>query len=122
MNKKETAQILAIVRTAYPNTKIENAAATVEAWYMGLGDYSASSVMKAARLHMATKRFFPTIAEIREQIIRAELIYSDTELEPNNQKLLGTKNDLIVIDDIDEKLEDFCKSIGLGYDNDIEGE
>lgn len=104
MNSKEAAQILAVVRTAYPNTKIEDAGAMVQAWVMGLGDYSASSVMKAARLHMETAKFFPTIAEIREKIVRAELIYKESEIEtqkiePSKQKLLGNDNQLTVIDD-----------------------
>ena len=127
MNSKEAAQILAVVRTAYPNTKIEDAGAMVQAWVMGLGDYSASSVMKAARLHMATAKFFPTIAEIREKIVRAELIYRESDIEtnriePSKQKLLGNETSLIVADDVDEKLENLCKFVGLGYPNDIEAD
>ena len=127
MNSKEAAQILAVVRTAYPNTKIEDAGAMVQAWVMGLGDYSASSVMKAARLHMATAKFFPTIAEIREKIVRAELIYKEADIEtnkiePSKHKLLGNETGLIVCDDVDEKLENLCKFVGLGYPNEIEGE
>lgn len=127
MNRKEAAQILAVVRTAYPNTKIEDAGAMVQAWVMGLGDYSASSVMKAARLHMATAKFFPTIAEIREKIVRAELIYRESDIEtqkiePSKQKLLGNETSLIVTDDVDEKLENLCKFVGLGYPNDIEAD
>ena len=104
MNNKEAAQILAVVRTAYPNTKIEDAGAMVQAWVMGLGDYSASSVMKAAQLHMATAKFFPTIAEIREKIVRAEIVYNEADIEtnkiePSKQKLLGNDNQLTVIDD-----------------------
>lgn len=110
MNNKEAAQILAIIRSAYPNTKIDDAGAMVQAWVMGLGDYSASSVMKAARLHMATAKFFPSISEIREKIVRAELIYSESEIETKklepSKKLLGNDNDLIVFDEIknDENL------------------
>lgn len=104
MNSKEAAQILAVVRTAYPNTKIEDAGAMVQAWVMGLGDYSASSVMKAARLHMATAKFFPTIAEIRNNIVRAEIVYNEADIEtnriePSKQKLLGNDNQLSVVDD-----------------------
>ena len=124
MNKKETAQILAIVRTAYPNVRIDNPAGTVQAWQMTLGEYSADSVMKAARLHMNTSKFFPTPADIREKIIRAELIYNESEIElksiaPSNVKLIGTEIDYIAID---EQLENTCKFVGLGYQNEIEGE
>lgn len=125
MNKKETAQILAVVRAVYPNTKIEDAGAMVTGWYMELGDYAASSVMKAARLHMATSKYFPTPAEIKAKIVRAELIYSDSELdasklESGQPKLIGNNTDIIVMDDIDDKLEAFCKWVGLGYPNECE--
>ena len=123
MNKKEAAQILAICRAVYPNTKIEDASATVTGWVMELGDFSSEAIMKAARLHMATSKFFPTPADIREKIVRAELVYSDTELDHVQEpKLLGNSNDLIVIDDIDEKLDNFCQWVGLGHSNEIEGD
>ena len=104
MNKKECAQILAIVRAVYPNTKIEDAAAMVEGWHMVLGDYPAATIMRAARLHMATSKYFPTPVEITEKIPRAELIYSGNRLNaPKNesqpQKLLGNNIDVVVIDD-----------------------
>lgn len=126
MTKKEAAQILAIVRAVYPNIKIEDAGATLQGWMLELGDFSASAVMKAARLHMATSKYFPTPAEIREKIVRAELIYSDSEIDPDKKlecqqpKLLGNDIDVVVMDDIDDRLENFCKWIGLGYPNEIE--
>ena len=123
MNKKEAAQILAIVRSVYPHTKIEDANATVQGWVLELGEFSAKAVLKAAQLHMATSKFFPTPADIREKMVRAQLVYTDTELDHTQQpKLIGNETDLIVMDDIDDKLEDFCKWVGLGYPNEIEGE
>ena len=123
MNKKEAAQILAIVRAVYPNTKIEDAGAMVQGWVLELGEFSSEAIMKAARLHMATSKFFPTPADIREKIVRAQLVYSDTELDHTQEpKLLGNSTDLIVVDDIDEKLDNFCKWVGLGYPNEIEGD
>ena len=121
MNKKETAQVLAILRTAYPNTKIENAGAMTEAWYMCLGDFSAESVMKAARLYMNTSKFFPTPAEIREKMVRAELVYKDTEIACNR---LQDGNKQITSPEAEEatesKLEALCEFVGLGYPNEIE--
>lgn len=121
MNKKETAQILAILRTAYPNTKIENAGAMTEAWYMCLGDFSAESVMKAAKLHMNTSKFFPTPAEIRDKLVRAELVYRDTEiscnrLEDGNKEIILRESEKA----IEAKLEALCQFVGLGYPNEIE--
>lgn len=82
MTKKDTAKILAILKAGYPNAKIENAEATVMAWEMILGSYSAESVMKAVQLHMATSPFFPTPADIRNKIVKAEMVFTDTEVDP----------------------------------------
>ena len=121
MNKKETAQVLAILRTTYPNTKIENAGAMTEAWYMCLGDLSAESVMKAARLHMETSKFFPTPAEIREKLVRAELVYRDTEIDSNRLEAGIKEITPLSREDITEaQLESLCEWIGFGYPNDIE--
>lgn len=122
MNKKETAQILAILRSAYPNTKaIDNAEALTNAWLLILGDYSAESVMKASRLHMATNKFFPAPSEIRDKIVRAELLYSDSEL-PCNRLEDGNKQITLLEskEATEAKLEAFCESVGLGYPNEIE--
>ena len=106
MDKKETAQILAILRTAYPATKIGDASAMVSAWTLVLGDFSADAVMKAARLHMTTSKYFPTPAEIRKNIIRAELIYTGPPLN----RIEAPKQD------DSEYLDAFCRFVGLGCD------
>jgi len=121
MNKKETAQILAILRSAYPNVRIDNAEALMNAWYMTLGDYSAESAMKSARLHMATKKFFPAPSEIRENIVRAEIVYKDTEiacnrLQDGNKQITSPEAEKAT----ESKLEALCEFVGLGYPNEIE--
>ena len=125
MNKKEIAQVLAILRTAYPNTKIDNPAGMVQAWEWTLGSYSAESVIKAARLHMATSKFFPAPAEIIDKIVRAEIVYNESEIElrklegQDATKRLethsGEKKGIS-----DEGLDNICRSVGLGYPNEIE--
>lgn len=122
MNKKEMAQILAILRAAYPNTKsIDDPEATLNAYYLVLGDFSAESVMKAARLHMETSKFFPAPSEIRDKMVRAEIVYKPPECASNR---LGDGNKEITLPNQEKasesKLEALCRSVGLGYDNDIE--
>ena len=107
MDKKETAQILAIIRSVYPNTKIEDAAAMVEGWHLVLGDYSAKTIMNAARLHMATNKYFPTPAEIAEKITRAELLYGNQEWRIQ----VNTPKQLPLPDDGDTGCDDILKLI-----------
>jgi hypothetical protein len=53
----------------------------VTTWEMMFGEYSAESVYKAARLHMENSKFFPTVADIKENLKKAEMIYSSPALE-----------------------------------------
>ena len=123
MTRDEIVSLLEIVISAYPNAKISDAGAMVSAWEMCLGDFSAESVYKAARFHMNTNRFFPTPADIRSNIVRAEMVYRDSEID---QKRLEAKPEpstaMSVTEEewTDEKLEDLCRFIGLGYPNDCE--
>lgn len=81
MNKKEATKILAILKANYTHEKIENAEATVSAWVLNLGNYSAIDVFNAARLHMETSSFFPNPADIKKKMERAKLIYQDAGQE-----------------------------------------
>ena len=120
MTRKEIAKLLEVILAAYPNAKIKDAGATVSTWEMTLGDFSAESVYKAARLHMETCKFFPTPADIRDKMVRAELIYSESPLE--TARLQGASMKMIGESDgwSDEKLDNLCRSIGLGYPSDYD--
>ena len=76
---------------------------------MTLGEFSAESVYKAARLHLETNRYFPSPSDIRDNIVRAEIVYS-TPI-PNALEARTVPNEA-------ENLELFCKWIGFGYDED----
>lgn len=117
MNRKEIADLLEIVISNYPNVKIRDAGAMVSAWEMGLGDYSAESVYKAARFHMENSPYFPTIADIKNNIVRAQMLYQESDIEVARLEGSAIKKEL---DDLDEKLEDLCRFVGLGYPNEIE--
>lgn len=90
MSREEVIKLLGILYSAYPyiKDKVNDPEMMVNTWEMCLGDYSAESVYKAARYHMETNRFFPTPADIRSNIIRAELVYRDSEID---QKRLEAK-------------------------------
>lgn len=76
MDKKDMAKVLAILQTNYQK-KIENTEATVGVWMMSLGEFSAEAVLNSAKLHMANSKFFPTPAEIRENIVRHKIILAE---------------------------------------------
>lgn len=100
MNREETLKLLSILLANYPNTagKIKDAGKTADTWEMVLGQYETEAVYKAARLHMATSKFFPTPADILEKLIRASLIYS----EPVAPKRLKPRNEVKTPDGMSE--------------------
>lgn len=110
MNRQEIVDLLEILTSAYPHAKIKDPTSMVNAWEMTLGDYSAESVYKAARYHLDTCKFFPTVSDIKDHIVRAELVY-------DGPKIIGIGSG-IKRENEDELLDDFCRWIGLGCEAD----
>lgn len=111
MERKEIVELLKIVSANYPHAKISDPKAMVSAWEMLLGDYSAEAVYKAARLHMETNKYFPSPSDIRDNIVRAEIVYKPTipnaiESKANNSEEMKKNLDL------------FCQWIGFGCEPD----
>lgn len=111
MERKEIVELLKIVSANYPHAKISDPKAMVSAWEMILGDYSAEAVYKAARLHMETNKYFPSPSDIRDNIVRAEIVYKPTipnaiESKANNSE------------EMEKNLDLFCQWIGFGCEPD----
>jgi len=68
MTREEITRLLEALIAAYPSAKIVDARGMVNAWEMAFGDECAETIYKAARLHMKTNKFFPTIADISKCI------------------------------------------------------
>ena len=95
MNREEIINLLEVVTSAYPHAKIKDAGAMVTAWELVLGEYSAEAVYKATRLHISTNKYFPSPSDIRDNIIRADLIYNVPET--HQRALEGIKKDDTVL-------------------------
>lgn len=110
MTREEIIRLLKVISDNY-NVKIADPKGKASAWEMQLGDYSAESVYKAARLHMSTSKYFPSPADLINNIVRAELIYSGPPL--NAIEASSTNSEAI-----DKYLDAFCKWIGFGCESD----
>lgn len=84
MTKKDAAQLVAIVVTAYPNfdkfKDAESVKATVSLWTMMFEDVEAALVALAVKKHIATSKWPPSVAELREillEIAHPDLIPPD---------------------------------------------
>ena len=72
MTKKETLQILAILKAAYPNSynglSKEELSGTVAVWMIQFADMPADIVLMALQKHISISKFPPSIAEIKEKL------------------------------------------------------
>lgn len=72
MTKKETAQLMAVLKVAYPRyyqgMSVAEAKQAVALWYSMLLDYPYEQVMQGVRAVIAVQKFPPTIAEVIEQM------------------------------------------------------
>lgn len=73
MTKKDAAKLVMIVVTAYPNfdkfRDEDSVNATVNLWAVMLEDIDAATADLAVRQHIATSKWPPSIAELRERIL-----------------------------------------------------
>lgn len=84
MNRKDAAQLVAIVVTAYPNfdkfKDADSVKATVNLWAMMFEDVEAGLVALAVKKHIATNKWPPSVAELREillEVAHPDLIQPD---------------------------------------------
>lgn len=108
MTRDEITKLLEMLVAAYPNTKVTDAKVMTDSWELALGYFSAEAVYKAARLHIDRSKFFPTPAEIKDLIVRAELVFRKPEPIGISAH---TKEE-------EEYLDSFCKWIGFGCEPD----
>ena len=112
MERKEIVELLKVVASAYPHTKIADPKAMVTTWEMTLGEFSAETVYKATRLHMETNKYFPSPSDIRDKIVRAQIAYQPTIT--NAIEATSSKDEA----EIEKNLDLFCKWIGFGCEPD----
>lgn len=107
MTREEIAKLLKTVSANYPYAKIKDIKTLVDLWEMSFGDFEAEAVYKAARLHMETSEFFPSVADIKDKMTRARIVFG----KPTVTALPSPAQD-------EEKLEEwvdaFCEWIGFG--------
>ncbi|MEE0733298.1 MAG: replicative helicase loader/inhibitor [Acutalibacteraceae bacterium] len=72
MDKKEAAQLLAIIKCAYPaqykNLQDNDAKITISLWQMHFAKIPATLVFDAVNRHISKSAFAPTIKEINDEL------------------------------------------------------
>ena len=112
MNKSDMAKVLSILRANYPNVRIENPEAMVKTWMLTLGEFSVQAVMMSAELHMKSSKFFPTPAELRENIVRSRILNELPPTVPQLESTVKKRKGIKVPDGMTE--DEFLESIIQG--------
>ena len=112
MTREEVKGVLAICFDTYPTKKISNPEHTIEIWYEVLGGYDLDTVLKAVKLYISESAFFPTPADIKNRLFRANLIYGNA---PQTPKIEASK-DSYIEEQIEYLMREFCEGGSLGYD------
>lgn len=85
MTKAECIALVKVLMGTYPNNGITDPRITVESFLMVLGEYPAEKVYKAARLHMATNKWFPKPQEIITKMENASNLYGSNTALPSSE-------------------------------------
>ena len=109
MERSEIVELLKVVSAVYPHAKINDPKAMVTAWEMLLGEFSAESVYKAARLHMEKSKYFPSPSDIRDNIVRAKIVLDTPMVNAIEAPKENKRKE-------DYYLEELCKFVGVGYE------
>ena len=81
MTRQEITKLLEILVSAYPMAadKITDAKGTVMAFELAFGEMDAGRVYKAARLHMMSSPYFPTVSDIMKNLGRTGIYEASSE-------------------------------------------
>lgn len=79
MTREEITDLLEMMLNAYPMAvkNITNPEATIKAWELAFSGEPADVIYKAARYHMNSNKYFPTVADIRQAMNKGQLLYGD---------------------------------------------
>ena len=77
MTKEEFAQIVVVLKTAYPKNEMLETTAQKNVWYESLKDIDGAMGKMAAQRLICKSKWFPTIAEIREEALSVMLPQKD---------------------------------------------
>ncbi len=81
MTRDDIKKILGLLMAAYPQHKIQDLRAVVDAYYMGLSDYQLTAIEQAVKTIIRSNKYFPSVMEIRE-VVDQSTKYTIPRYEP----------------------------------------
>lgn len=116
MSREEVIDLLEILAAAYPNARLGNPKRTADAWMLAFAEADAGDIYKAARHHMTSSPYFPTIADIEKA-----RKYTFRYQAPADMPAIEDKNKPLAISDGKDYMEihdDFLADLGFDIGDD----
>lgn len=88
MTEEEVLMNLAILKQNYKNVKIEDPDAEIAMWLSAFGESDPEVIKVAVQFHIAKSKFWPTVAEIKKLVPRAEMLVQFEKANSEPQKKL----------------------------------
>ena len=133
MTTEESIKMLAILKSAYPNSfkniTEETATGIINTWALHFKDISAFIVWMALNKHISTIKYPPTISEIKDKIknlyyesLETMILYRNGLMELDEKKVRMFKS---IMDELepyinDKKIEPTVNELLDGFDNQIQ--
>lgn len=111
MTLKEAIKLVNLLHSAYPQDKkatAQDLAQRAQTYHITLADYDAETVMRAAQNCIANSRFYPTTAELIQEVKRIQLTTIPASVTPI------TTAEPIDDEKLEAYLDAFCEWIGFG--------
>lgn len=113
MTRKEIATLLSRIRAAYPNYKLTDPNGMLDMWELAFGGDDPAKVYRAAREHLNTNKYFPTIADIRKQMCRPsafDIPVNGLEVHSSAYVITFKDSGCFMCPYCEEDQTDFCKN------------
>ena len=111
MTLEEAIKLVNLLHAAYPQDKkatAQDLAQRAQTYHITLADYDAETVTRAAQNCIANSRFYPTTAELIQEVKRVQLTTVPAKVTP------VTTAEPIEDEKLEAYLDAFCEWIGFG--------
>ena len=114
MERKETIELLKAVTTYYPNFKVEDPRATLDAWHNVLQDFEFESIQANLMAFVKISRFAPSVADlVRVQSIKERIVPNYEETKQMIRKWDADKANTAEKEVVEQHLAELRKILGI---------
>ena len=113
MTREEVQKILAVIDVTFPNFKVNNIPATIDAWHMFLEEYSYEDISLALRLFIKTSDsgFAPNPSQLIGVLNKTKALAMETEVDVWREVRPAIRNGIYHFQEEFDKLSPMAKKM-----------